>query len=154
MTPSEIAKKAREMAVEWIRLRKIENSEDMILESISDKSSPEADIIVDSISSDRIKYYFEVKGTTKDSNYFGATTITECMAAIQNKGRYWFLIVNVTKEMEDAVLCMTLQDMLKYMTIPPFKINFNLSVKKHKVNITEKKIEHLSSVYSKIKLGP
>lgn len=123
MTPAEIAKAAREKAKDWIRIQ----FPDL---TIKEKSENCADIIATSLNGE--EYYFEVKGTTKDSNNFGAATLTECSCAV-NSDHYYFLLVNITQiDPNAAVKKKTLDEMFPYMSVPPFKINFNIRECKRK----------------------
>lgn len=123
MTPAEIAKEAKKKAKKWISIE----FPDL---TIQEKCENYADIIATSI--DGQEYYFEVKGTTKNSNNFGAATLTECSYAV-NADHYYFLLVNITKkEPNEAVKKITLDEMLPYMSVPPFKINFNIRECKRK----------------------
>lgn len=124
MTPAEIAKEARKKAKEWIRIQ----FPDL---TIQEKSENYADIVATSL--DGQEYFFEVKGTTKECDNFGAATLTECVWAINNSDCYFFLLINIKKEeLHEAIKMRTLEEMFPHMSVPPFKINFNLRECKRK----------------------
>lgn len=74
-------------------------------------------------------YYFEIKMTKQKNNYFGAATITERKEAIKNPDRFKFVIAKTDDdELQFEFLEFTPDEFLKYSTIPPFKIYFNINL--------------------------
>jgi hypothetical protein len=78
-----------------------------------------------------MKYWIEVKYTeTKNKLYFGAATISEWGCAINNPENFFFLVVQkpggVNADSYWNFELIKAIDFIKFSTIPPFKINFNL----------------------------
>lgn len=75
-------------------------------------------------------YYFEIKMTRQKKTYFGAATLTEWAATLENPGHYFFVIA-VTDENETnfRFIIMTPEEFMMYSTIPPIKIFFNFPLK-------------------------
>ncbi len=74
-------------------------------------------------------YLFEIKKTSKTNNYFGAATYTEWAAALGSfKGRYFFILA-FENEGTFQFYKITPEAFMKYSTIPPFKIYFNIPFK-------------------------
>jgi len=78
---------------------------------------------------DEKKYYFEIKMTKQSNSYFGAATMTEWKEAIRNPDTFRFVIAK-TNEDEDnfEFIEFTPDEFLKYSTIPPFKVYFNIDL--------------------------
>ncbi|MDD3014291.1 MAG: DUF3883 domain-containing protein [Candidatus Gastranaerophilales bacterium] len=76
------------------------------------------------------RYYFEIKMTKQTKSYFGAATTTEWNAAIENQGRYFFVIAVTNKdEKQFQFKIFTPEEFLIFSSIPPFKIFFNIKLK-------------------------
>lgn len=89
------------------------------------KNHREADIIV---NKNGLDYYFEIKETSAEKSCFGAATLTEWRCALDNEGRYFFVLVK--KGSEDTLpqfIIYTPEEFLKFTTLPPFKFNFNIN---------------------------
>jgi hypothetical protein len=69
-----------------------------------------------------IKYYFEIKKTSKEK-YFGAATLTEWRAAKENPHHFWF-VVAIKKEGKWLFEKYSPSEFMDFCTIPPFKIFF------------------------------
>lgn len=116
-------------------------------------SSP-ADIIA---IKEGLKYYFEIKFTNKLNTYFGAATLTEWTAAMNNPNNFKFVIAhkqsNSWKFIEYTPL-----EFMKFNTIPPFKTYFNISLdkrhsKKHgklgkSIKLTEENLNKMSNLWN------
>lgn len=121
---------------------------------IETKKAP-ADIVA---TKDGKTCYFEIKSTSKDDDYFGAATLTEWTAAIESPDRYWFVVARKVGE-EFAFAKYTPQEFMKYSTIPPFKVYFNIrpdseNGKKRKssaVHLTEGNLKQLIEWYGQLK---
>ena len=87
-------------------------------------SSP-ADIIA---VKDGAKYYFEIKFTNQKDKYFGAATLTEWECAINNLDNFLF-VVSRKEDNKWIFDRFSPKEFIKYSTIPPFKIFFNLDLK-------------------------
>lgn len=127
MKTTEIACKANELVRKWIEKEYYRDCPALMIEKrlrIIHINKPYADFVTR--EEDGRKYFFEVKGTEKEKNNFGAITITECKQALLSPGRYFFLLVNINKNLTDAIQVFTLDDLLESMSIPPYKVNFNI----------------------------
>jgi Holliday junction resolvase len=82
-----------------------------------------------------VKYYFEIKFTNKQDNYFGAATLTEWAAAIDNPGTFKFVIAQKKGDLWTFTEY-TPDEFMKFNTIPPFKTYFNINLDK---NVSKKK---------------
>lgn len=144
MTPTEIARAARKIAVDWVKI----TYPDL---KITDANPRYSDIVA--MDNNGNEYCFEVKGTTKPTGSFGAATLTECEYAIKSIDRYWFLLVYIGGDgVEHSVKPYSLRELLPYMSIPPFKINFNITPRKaRKGKLNTKQIEKLIRLYDKVK---
>lgn len=90
------------------------------------KNHPNADIVV---KKDGKEWFFEIKETNSNDRIFGAATLTEWNCAMQNKGRYYFVIV--IKDSNNPQYFILPPDVfMAISTIPPFKVNFNTSRQK------------------------
>ena len=106
--------------------------------------STPADIIA---SKNGLDFYFEIKKTEKKDIYFGAATLTEWLAAMDppSAGYYFFVVAIKLKENKWKFEEYTPRQFMKYSTIPPFKLYFNVPIsntEKSKVrkNKTAKKL--------------
>jgi uncharacterized protein DUF3883 len=76
-------------------------------------------------------YYFEIKYTAQDSQYFGAATLTEWEAALAHEERYRFVVA--TKR--DGFWTFheyTPAEFMEFSSIPPFKVFFHIAVGQEK----------------------
>ena len=74
------------------------------------------------------EFYFEIKKTSlsnKRNNYFGAATLNEWTAAVENPHNYFFVIA-FEKGNDYDFYIITPQKFIKYLYIPSFKIYFNI----------------------------
>jgi len=78
---------------------------------------------------DEKKYYFEIKMTKQANSYFGAATMTEWKEAIRNPDTFKFVIAKTDDNEENfEFIEFTPDEFLKYSTIPPFKVYFNIDL--------------------------
>jgi len=78
-------------------------------------------------------YYFEIKMTKQTNSYFGAATMTEWKEAIRNPDTFKFVIAKTDENEEDfEFIEFTPNEFLKYSTIPPFKVYFNIDLNDNK----------------------
>lgn len=105
------------------------------------------------------KYFFEIKATKRKNSYFGAATFTEWECALTNKDFFKFVIVKETGA--DCIFYeFTPEEFMKYSTIPPIKVYFNIDLnKKNKTNknssalkMSEEAFFELNNVYQKLKI--
>ena len=78
------------------------------------------------------RYWIEVKYTEQPESYFGAATITEWECALDNIDSFFFLIANKPNGVDSnsnwRFELIEPKEFMKYSTIVPFKINFNLDL--------------------------
>ncbi|MBP5307746.1 MAG: DUF3883 domain-containing protein [Clostridia bacterium] len=107
---------------------------------------------------DGYTYYFEIKMTRQPKKYFGAATLTEWEQAIKDPEHYRFV---VALQSEDDLITRFIEfepdEFMKYSSIPPFKIFFNLDLqaqdnsrKDDSIRVTKDKIEQMVDFYKKI----
>ncbi|MEI6650241.1 MAG: DUF3883 domain-containing protein [Candidatus Moraniibacteriota bacterium] len=110
---------------------------------------------------DSVKYYFEIKKTAAENEYFGAATLTEWRAAYSNPDTYFFVICVEKGQTFDFILYSP-EEFEKFSTIPPFKIFFNVplkgsdkasSIRKNKsaIRLSKEKLNKLDEIYTVIK---
>ena len=121
-------------------------------------SSP-ADICA---AKDGVKWYFEIKKTCRNDDYFGAATETEWAQAFDDPEHFRFVVAQ-TDEMDNCYkfIEFTPDEFMRGCTIPPFKIYFNVDMAleqmKDKTNaekataLTKERFERLHEVYKSLK---
>lgn len=76
-------------------------------------------------------YYFEIKMTKQTEKYFGAATLTEWIQAFKTPDLFYFVIAKTNDEEVDFTFEeISPIEFMKHSTIPPFKIFFNINLKK------------------------
>ena len=91
---------------------------------------------------DGVQWYFEVKMTSHRDRYFGAATFTEWEQAFKTPDTYRFVIAIKDAEQFGGfeLIEMTPEEMMRYSTIPPCKVFFNLDISEVKgATIRERK---------------
>lgn len=91
---------------------------------------------------DGVQWYFEVKMTSHRDRYFGAATFTEWEQAFKTPDTYRFVIAIKDAEQIGGfeLIEMTPEEMMRYSTIPPCKVFFNLDISEVKgATIRERK---------------
>ena len=104
---------------------------------------------------DGVQWYFEIKMTTHSDKYFGAATFTEWEQAFNTPDTYRFVVAikDANHPIGFEFIELTPEEMMKYSTIPPCKVYFNLDIPAIKGQTTVKK--RMSNRESKaIKLTP
>lgn len=76
-------------------------------------------------------YYFEIKYTAQDSQYFGAATLTEWEAALAHEERYRFVVATKRNGLW-TFHEYTPAEFMEFSYVPPFKIFFNVAVGQEK----------------------
>lgn len=76
---------------------------------------------------DRRTYYFEIKYTAQLATYFGAATLTEWKAALENESRFWFVIATLN-DGQWRFREYTPTEFMTFSYIPPFKVFFSVPV--------------------------
>lgn len=108
------------------------------------------------------KYYFEIKKTAAQKNYFGAATLTEWRAAYNNPKRFFFVVCQESGT-SFKFTEYTPEEFEKYSSIPPFKIFFNIEltngekvptkrVRKTAISVDERKIRTLDKLFHELKI--
>ena len=87
-------------------------------------------------------YYFEIKYTAQDSQYFGAATLTEWEAALAHEGRYRF-VVAMKRNGFWIFHEYTPAEFLESSYIPPFKIFFNVAIGREKATQAKRGIKRV-----------
>ena len=72
------------------------------------------------------EWFFEIKKTSQDKDYFGAATSTEWEQAFKDPAHYRFVICQKLADGSFKFTEFTPAQMMEYSTIPPFKIFFNV----------------------------
>lgn len=117
-----------------------------------------ADIIAEK---NDMKYYFEIKKTSANNEYFGAATLTEWRSAYENPENYFFVIC---QENGDGFHFTEYspEEFERFSTIPPFKIFFNISLNsgekvestrknKSAIQLTKNRLFELDKIFQKFK---
>lgn len=117
--------------------------------------SKPADIVA---TKDGETWYFEIKMTKRTDVYFGAATLTEWKQAVTDPDHFRFVVAKTNEEeSEFEFLEYTPEEFMKFSTIPPFKVYFNINfdgtVRKPKkaTALTQENIAVMSECFDKIK---
>ena len=106
------------------------------------------------------EWFFEIKKTSQDKDYFGAATSTEWEQAFKDPDHYRFVIARKQSDGSFQFTELTPAQLMEYSTIPPFKVFFNipLSGEKKKSNRSSKALrlskeafESLNDTYKRCK---
>jgi hypothetical protein len=102
-------------------------------------------------------HFFEIKFTRQQKKYFGAATLTEWEAALNNKDRFKFVIA-FQREGNWEFHEYSPDQFMTFSYIPPFKVFFNVLVGAKKdqsnrdgsqsVRLTPSRIQMMSELYS------
>ena len=118
--------------------------------------SKPADIIA---SKDGQDFYFEIKKTERKDIYFGAATLTEWVAAIDNTNNYFFVIAIKLSKNKWKFEQYTPHQFMEYSSIPPFKFYFIVPIsekekskkrKKSRRNVSSEIIYYLKKVFKNL----
>lgn len=72
-------------------------------------------------------WYYEIKMTKRTDVYFGAATLTEWRQAVTDPNHFRFVVAKTNEEeTEFEFLEYTPEEFMRFSTIPPFKIFFNI----------------------------
>lgn len=121
-------------------------------------TSAPSDIIAEK---DGETWYYEIKMTEKSDSCFGAATLTEWEQAFKTPDRYRFVIAIKGENDTFTFREYTPTEFLKYSTIPPFKVYFNINLqgeskRKHRkkngaVSFSEELFEKMLKLYKEMK---
>ena len=105
-------------------------------------------------------WYFEIKMTKRADVYFGAATLTEWKQAIVDPNHFRFVVAKTNEEeSEFEFLEYTPEEFMKFSTIPPFKVYFNINFdgserKTRKAKkLTQENLELMSECFDRISEG-
>lgn len=106
------------------------------------------------------EWFFEIKKTSQDKDYFGAATSTEWEQAFKDPEHYRFVIAQKQSDESFQFTELTPAQLMEYSTIPPFKVFFNvpLSGEKKKtprsskaLRLSKEAFESLNNTYKRWK---
>lgn len=108
-----------------------------------------------------VKWYYEIKMTRKESICFGAATLTEWEQAFKTPDRFRFVIAMQDNKGNFSFQEYSPSEFMKYSTIPPFKVYFNIPLqekattrhqKRHKaIPLTEWNFEKMLRLFNQMK---
>lgn len=101
---------------------------------------------------DGVFHFFEIKMTKQTKNYFGAATMTEWEEAMKNPETFRFVIaITDDNETQFDFVEYTPEEFIKYSTIPPFKVYFNVNLlNNNKLAIRSKAIQATTENLNKL----
>jgi hypothetical protein len=110
---------------------------------------------------DGLQWYFEIKKTAQTDKYFGAATMTEWKQALEDSDHYRFVIAIDLGEGTWDFREYTPSELMKYSTIPPFKVYFNVSLTEEKpkkrksnaVKMSQNNFSKLTDTYEQLDRG-
>lgn len=105
-------------------------------------------------------FFYELKATRKE-RYFGSASFSEWELALDNKDKYFFIVAYYNEATKQFTFSeYTPAEFMKFSTIPPFKVYFNLSAKTGQSLVSSKtkalrlekeNFDTLNKVYSDLK---
>ena len=94
-------------------------------------------------------WWFEIKQTTQEKNYFGAATETEWEQAFNDPDHFRFVIAQTNKsQTKFGFTEYTPDEFIQFCTIPPFKVFFNINLEENIVNKKHYNSEKKSIAFS------
>ena len=116
--------------------------------------SKPADIVA---KKDGQTWFFEIKMTKRTDVYFGAATLTEWKQAIADSEHFRFVVAKTNEEeSEFEFLEYTPEEFMKFSTIPPFKVYFNIYFDRSEretrkaTKLTQDNLEVMSECFERI----
>ena len=114
------------------------------------------------------EWYFEIKMTRQSDRYFGAATLTEWEQAFKTPDTYRFIVAaaSTCNDEEYEFFELTPNELMKYSSVPPGKVYFNLRLTKLRdssnippsgnknrksIRFTEKSFEILQGAFSQMR---
>lgn len=106
-------------------------------------------------------WYYEIKMTKKKDTYFGAATLTEWKQALVDPEHFRFVIAKTDDdETSFDFIEYTPEEFMKFSTIPPFKIYFNIDFEnqapkrnRKAITLSPVKLDLMSKCYEQMKQG-
>ena len=111
---------------------------------------------------DEVEWFFEIKMTRRNDDYFGAATETEWAQAFEDPEHYRFVVAQ-TDENDSffKFIEFTPEDFMRGCTIPPFKIYFDVNMVTERMQdrsksmrataLTKERFERLHEAYKSLK---
>jgi hypothetical protein len=111
---------------------------------------------------DEVEWFFEIKMTRRDDDYFGAATETEWAKAFEDPEHYRFVVAQ-TDENDSffKFIEFSPEEFMRGCTIPPFKIYFDVNMVTGRMQdrsksmrataLTKERFEHLHEAYKSLK---
>ena len=106
------------------------------------------------------EWFFEIKKTSQDKDYFGAATSTEWEQAFKDPDHYRFVIARKQSDDSFQFIELTPDQLMEYSTIPPFKVFFNVPLNGEKkkssrssraLRLSKEAFESLNDTYKRWK---
>lgn len=106
------------------------------------------------------EWFFEIKKTSQDKDYFGAATSTEWEQAFKDPDHYRFVIARKRSDDSFQFTELTPEQLMEYSTIPPFKVFFNIPLNGEKkksgrssraLRLSKEAFESLNDTYKRWK---
>ena len=95
-------------------------------------------------------WWFEIKQTTQEKNYFGAATETEWEQAFVDPDHFRFVIAQTNKsQTKFNFIEYTPDEFIQFCSIPPFKVFFNIDFKGHTTSKKKDDREKKTITFSK-----
>lgn len=105
-------------------------------------------------------YYFEIKYTSAEKNYWGAATLSEWEAALELEERYKFVVAYIHQS-EWQFHEYTPEEFMQFSSVPPFKIFFRMPIRGGKatpsgrasraVKFTRERFQEMVTLYKKFR---
>ena len=102
-------------------------------------------------------YYYEIKFTRQDEKYFGAATLTEWIAALENEDHFKFVVAFQRNEYWEFHEYSP-EEFMQFSYVPPFKVYFNVAVgggkdtsvrkKSRTAKLTRERVRLMSELYA------
>lgn len=105
-------------------------------------------------------YYFEIKFTSQEDQYFGAATLTEWEAALAHEERCRFVVAML----RDGLWKFheyTPAEFMEFSSIPPFKVFFHIAVGGQKatrarrgnrrIQLTRNRVEQMAELFARLR---
>lgn len=105
-------------------------------------------------------FYFEIKYTARTESYFGAATLTEWEAAIENESQYFFVVAS-KRNGQWLFHRYSPDEFMKFSTIPPFKVFFSVDISEDRdirnrgetksIRLTRERLNRMTVLYKELR---